>query len=106
MAPDATGGSPKDGEMLHSVRVVPRPFTSDQYEKCFFRLGLFLQGFNGALVLPDADLFVPYQNSVWSAFPKPPRYVPRFQYILTGCDLDPGRINKRSDVRPLKCTEL
>lgn len=95
------------GEALRAVRLTPAPFVPAQYEKCFYRLGLLLRGFDGALVMPDEILFVPVGNSPWVSFPNPPAQVPVFQYLLSACAVDPARITRRSEVpRPLPCRPI
>lgn len=95
----------RSGSQLRSARVTPRPFSAEQYEKCASRLGLFLLGFNGALVIADDTLFVPTAQSIWSTFPGRPGYVPVFQYLLGRCTIDLGRIEMRTDLpRSMKCT--
>jgi hypothetical protein len=88
----------KAGGAFRSVTQSPTPFTPAQYEKCYFRLALFLKGYNGALTLPDAVLFVPYRKSPWSTFPKPPQFVPVLQYLLTGCSTDIEGISRKDEI--------
>jgi hypothetical protein len=95
------------GHQLQSVVVYPKPFSAVQYEKCVLRLGLFVNGFNGALVIEDARLFVPYRKSAWATHPNPPTYVPMFHYLLTECAIDFSQIERRSELpNDLRCPKL
>jgi hypothetical protein len=88
----------KDDEELASILINPSAFSAEQYEKCLFRVALFLKGFNGALAISDEDLFVSYRSSPWSTYPRPPRYVPLLQIYIARCDLDTSLILSRNDI--------
>jgi hypothetical protein len=97
----------QDGGMLRSARLAPTPFVPEQYEKCLLRLGLFLVGYNGALAIGDEDLFVRSRHSPWMSFPRPPAFVPIFQWTIGACDVDPARIARRADLPTnMHCREI
>ncbi len=90
---------------LATVHLAPAASDALSYDKCLFRLGLFLKGYQGVLRLSDSQLFVPLANSPWATMNGMPEAVPILHYTAASCNLQPALILSRSQVPvALRCS--
>jgi hypothetical protein len=85
------------GNNLHHLYFIRDHSNIDLYDKCFFRMGLFMMGMNGALEIEDARLFVPRKKSPWAALPAGESSVPLVQYFMDLCTFEMKRFESREE---------
>lgn len=91
---------------INHIFMIDNGASNEQYVKCLYRLGLFAKGYNGALDLPDTDLFYLRTNSFWAVFSRGPKYVPLFQYYVLLCDFQMRRFESPNSVpSKVKCQQ-